>query len=328
MGEAVGFCPGLWYNTSTGREQSLRGGVSAMIPQTYSDLRRCYGRAGLFLLLSTLLSEAAVELCYLPYYLGWYDLFYNDWYYYGISAMVYYPTGILAALLVLRGLPEPEVRPGPAPGPKEIFSGMAVGLGMLYAGSLFTEYLLWGTDTVDYANEAIVEEPLACTVVYVVLVAPLLEELIFRRLLLDRLLVLGDWSAVALSALLFGLFHTNLYQFFYATLVGLVLGYLRIMSGSVLWSVALHMFINFFGSVLLPSLGDSDAVYLLLSLLIYGSIGYAVYYLIRRRPWKNFYPGPTGFNAGEKAVSCLTSPALIACILLHLWLSVYYIYAA
>lgn len=296
-----------------------------MFPATTQDLRRCYGRIGLFLIVYTALSQVAVMLCYLPYHLGWYKLFFSDWYYYGLSAMAYYPAGVLAAVLTLRGLPRPKVLRAPAPTAGQICSALAIGIGLLYLGSMTAQVLLSDTETVDYAGTAVESQPVACTLVYVVLLAPVMEELIFRYLLLDRMLFLGDWTAVGLSALMFGLFHTNLYQFFYAVLVGLLLGYLRIMTGTLTWSILLHMFINFFGGLLTPNLPDSDVVWSTLGLAVMLAIGYTVYYLIRCRPWENFYPGPTAFTAAEKRRACLTSPLMWACVLLHLGLSLYYI---
>ena len=55
-------------------------------------------------------------------------------------------------------------------------------------------------------------------------------------------------------ALLFGAFHLNLHQFFYAFLIGLVLGYVYLRTGKLRWAVSLHAAINFLGSVLVPIL--------------------------------------------------------------------------
>lgn len=79
-----------------------------------------------------------------------------------------------------------------------------------------------------------------------ILVAPFAEELIFRKLMLRPLRRFGDYSAVFLTALLFGLFHGNLTQFLYAFLGGIVLGFAVVWSGSVITSVILHMLINAF----------------------------------------------------------------------------------
>ena len=44
--------------------------------------------------------------------------------------------------------------------------------------------------------------------------------------------------------MLFGIYHGNLIQFIYATLMGVLLGFLRKQSGSVIPGIVLHMIIN------------------------------------------------------------------------------------
>ena len=296
-----------------------------MFPQSREELSYYYGRVSLALIAYTALVQVMTSLCYLPYYLGDYELFYSDWYYYLIDPMVFYPAGLLVFGLMLRRFPTPKlVKAGP-PEPRQICSGLAVALGLLYASSNLTDLLLSGTETVDYANEAVAEEPILFALLCTVLIAPICEEYIFRRLLLDRLLFLGDWSAIVISSLFFGLFHTNLYQFLYAFAVGLVLGYVRIMTGSMRWNILLHMFINLFCGVLISYLPDEEWIYSLLGVAVIGCICYSAAYLLREKPWRNFYPGPTRFSGGEKRRACLTNVTFWLCVLIHLGLSVYYI---
>ncbi len=95
------------------------------------------------------------------------------------------------------------------------------------------------------------EYPLLQALVMVIL-APLIEEYVFRKQLIDRMSVYGERLAVVTSALMFGLFHGNLSQFFYAFALGLVLGYVYLKTGRLSFSVSIHMFINFLGGVLAP----------------------------------------------------------------------------
>ena len=90
---------------------------------------------------------------------------------------------------------------------------------------------------------------IVCTVV----LAPILEELFFRKLLIDRMNRFGEFPAIVISGLLFGLFHQNFSQFFYAFGVGVVLAYLYCKTGSYLLTVALHAIFNFIGGAI-PSL--------------------------------------------------------------------------
>ena len=89
-------------------------------------------------------------------------------------------------------------------------------------------------------------------VLFMVILAPILEELLFRRAIIDRTRCYGERTAVIFSALTFGLIHQNLFQFFYAFGVGLIMGYLYLRTGRLRYSVILHAIINFMGSVLAP----------------------------------------------------------------------------
>lgn len=83
-----------------------------------------------------------------------------------------------------------------------------------------------------------------------VICAPIAEELIFRKLLIDRTVKYGEATAVVFSGLMFGLFHGNLNQFVYAFVFGLLLGFIYVKTGNVRYTILLHMLINFFGSIL------------------------------------------------------------------------------
>lgn len=78
---------------------------------------------------------------------------------------------------------------------------------------------------------------------YMGLAAPVVEEIVFRGVILRGLEPYGKRFAVVASAVLFGLFHGNLVQSPYAFAVGLVLGYTA-MEYSIGWAMVLHMVNN------------------------------------------------------------------------------------
>lgn len=82
-----------------------------------------------------------------------------------------------------------------------------------------------------------------------VLCAPVIEEFVFRKLLIDRTVRYGQAAAVLLSGLMFGLFHGNLNQFAYAFLLGAFWGFVYVKTGRLLYTIVPHMVINFMGSV-------------------------------------------------------------------------------
>ena len=78
---------------------------------------------------------------------------------------------------------------------------------------------------------------------YMGLGAPVVEEIIFRGVVMRGLEPHGKRFAIMASAVLFGLFHGNLVQSPYAFAVGLILGYTA-MEYSVWWAMVLHMVNN------------------------------------------------------------------------------------
>ncbi len=76
--------------------------------------------------------------------------------------------------------------------------------------------------------------------------APIFEEFLFRKLLLDRISAYGDGIAAFLSAFLFGVVHCNLYQFFYAFLLGLLFAYVYLHTERLRYGILLHAAFNFF----------------------------------------------------------------------------------
>ena len=93
---------------------------------------------------------------------------------------------------------------------------------------------------------------LAMTIFFVVILAPVAEELFFRKFLITKLSHTGKWNAILVSAIIFALYHQNLFQFFYASFVGLILGYVYIKTGKVIYTMIMHISLNLTGGVLLP----------------------------------------------------------------------------
>lgn len=79
------------------------------------------------------------------------------------------------------------------------------------------------------------------------------EELLFRGLILDRLHRFGRAKAIFISALLFALMHQNVGQIIYTFILGLVLGYIVVESGSIWGAIVLH-FVNNFTQVIMNAI--------------------------------------------------------------------------
>lgn len=89
------------------------------------------------------------------------------------------------------------------------------------------------------------------------IIGPIFEEILFRKLLIDRSIKYGAKVSILLSALIFGLIHGNLNQFFYAFLLGGFFAYVYIKTGEIKYTITLHIIVNMMGSVVSLFVGKS-----------------------------------------------------------------------
>jgi membrane protease YdiL (CAAX protease family) len=83
--------------------------------------------------------------------------------------------------------------------------------------------------------------------VYIMLAGPIMEEIIFRGAVLNRLKVHGENFAIVISSLLFGMVHVYPMQAIFAFAVGIILGYTAT-HYSIKWSMVLHILVNSFAT--------------------------------------------------------------------------------
>ena len=76
------------------------------------------------------------------------------------------------------------------------------------------------------------------------------EELTHRGMILTSISSFGVRKAIIISSILFGLLHLNIEQFFYATLIGVLLGYVTLVTRSIFPAMIIH-FVNNALSVIL-----------------------------------------------------------------------------
>ncbi|MBQ8827414.1 MAG: CPBP family intramembrane metalloprotease [Oscillospiraceae bacterium] len=105
---------------------------------------------------------------------------------------------------------------------------------------------------------------------YACLLGPLLEELLYRGVLLQGMRKYNERFALIISALIFGLMHQNYQQFVLGFLVGLVLGAITLRSGSIVPAIIFHIILNTTSS--LASLAMQAADYEAFTLSASGNI--------------------------------------------------------
>lgn len=148
---------------------------------------------------------------------------------------------------------------------------------------------------------------------YIVIIGPICEELVFRGAIMRKLERYGANFAIIVSSLLFGLYHIILFQSLFAFLIGLILGYT---AGrfSLKWAVLLHMLNN--GLAVLSTVIPGEGFVIALSLLYFASFVGTTIVLIWKRKFllaQKRAGAPSEVNVYGRAFS---SPWLIIYIVL------------
>lgn len=93
----------------------------------------------------------------------------------------------------------------------------------------------------------------ATLIISAVVLAPVLEEIIFRGIIQRGLINKGmnPWKAIVLSSVIFGLVHGNPWQFVGASLLGCVLGIVYYKTKNLLLPILLHAFNNLCSALLI-----------------------------------------------------------------------------
>lgn len=76
------------------------------------------------------------------------------------------------------------------------------------------------------------------------IIPAIFEELLFRKFLIDKTLRHGEFLSCALSGIMFGLWHGNFQQFFFAFFLGVLFGFVYIRTGRIIYTMILHASIN------------------------------------------------------------------------------------
>ena len=238
-----------------------------MTPEYRYTLRKHYGRLSLALLAYYVVTNAAqfaAQYAVMAWAPAWAEA---GWFLPALAFLPMYCIGFPIFLWLLPKAPPRELMPEKRSIPgRELIPILLMCLGILYPGNLLGQGLDWLLRRVFHASGggssldvlATSSSTWAFFLVAVVL-APIMEELTFRKLLLDRMRTIDKPSALFFTALAFGLFHSNVVQFFYAFGVGIIFGCIYLRTGRIGYSMALHVVINFLGSAAaLFLMGDLD----------------------------------------------------------------------
>lgn len=139
-------------------------------------------------------------------------------------------------------------------------------------------------------------------VIAVAVVAPIVEEFIFRGLVMNRLSrVMPGWLAVVLSAVVFGACHGHPVWFAYAFVLGVFFGFVDLRTGSILPSILAHVVFNAIGQVFTFIPETEEGIEIVIAMGVLLVVGIIAPILNRKALAALFRPAPAPLTAQEQA---------------------------
>lgn len=225
-------------------------------------IKKHFSRLGLWFFLGTIIINAVQVIILFPIM-----LFKPDWVTdtnvnMTLSMLSMYLIGMPAMIMLVRTIPgqKPEKHPMKA---GDFIVAVIMCFAIMYIcnmiGLMLTEIIgvLKDGEVENVLDSMLSGVNMPLLFVYTVICAPIMEEYVFRKLIVDRTMQFGQGLAVILSGLMFGLFHGNLNQFAYTFFLGMFLAFLYIRTGNLKITIALHMLVNFVGGVVSVAVTDA-----------------------------------------------------------------------
>lgn len=307
-------------------------------PAAGLDFRRTMSRVGVSYAAFLLAADGAVRLIWEALWAFLPPEAYDRVYYSDLAASLIgdgglYLVGLPVLLALLHWLlpdtaPAPRPLGGPRPFTERQFARLFLaGFALMLLGALIADDLGW---FLEFLRGTAIPDPLEGAIsgsvwgdfFFLCMAAPIGEEFLFRWLLYKKLAGFGETAYILTSGLMFGLFHGNFEQFFYATALGWLLAWAVCRTKGMLWPVLLHALMNFTAGVLpslLEMLEGGWRVYCGLEAVL-AVLGALVLLGAARRQRPAPPPGPLPPSPGAAAV---LNPGMLAFggYCLYLWLT-------
>ncbi len=293
--------------------------------------KKYFSRFGWFAFAFTLilsLSQTAIVLAVqalAPSWLG--NTLFNEL----LSVISIYAISFPLALLILA--PLPTVTPVKEKlGIKELFCMLCICEALMIIGNFVSslalsafDSALGGVNLENPVSASVDSQPMWITIVFTVILAPVLEEIFFRGLICKKLLILGEGYAIVLSSAFFALCHGNFFQLFYAFTVGCFFGFIYVKTGKLLYTVICHICVNLLGTVVVtaimnyadldslmsenPVISSENIVGILLfsvyEIIIFAAVAFGIYLLFKNKKRIKFDSGLLSPPAGGKGAACV-----------------------
>ena len=155
-------------------------------------------------------------------------------------------------------------------------------------------------------------------------VPALVEEFAFRGMVLGALRKFGDWPAILISSLIFAVFHGNFIQIPFAFIVGIGLGIVVVISGSIWTSVFVHFLINAYALIANKFIYAYPEIIAKLFIAFIAIGMFSLIYLFKNGAFKLFEKKKTSLSSSSKFLKILFSPTIIIFIVIMIFIALQY----
>lgn len=254
------------------------------------DIRKAYNRLGLGMLaymmicqLLPLVPDFLIK-AYVP------NLYNFSWYGILRSELIQFLIALPIAVMIMKSAKAPRIplqKKRLTIGKFISYLFLSIGLMFLFnlVGMALNEWIsiIKGSPAANIVEQSISSSSLLQLIVTTVILAPIGEELLFRKFIYESVGAFGEKAYVLTSAATFMLMHGNVIQYPYAFVVGLVFAWIYLKTGSLWNTILLHAVVNAIGGVL-PFLGMDKEVFIIVQVLIdLFAAAYAVGLTIQKR---------------------------------------------
>ena len=193
----------------------------------------------------------------------------QPWVNYIAIAISFYFIGFPIFYVMVRKLPDSEKKESKSLSVGKMILLFFMSYAILYVVNFLTTILLMiiaaikGSEIMNPIANVVGTSNWIWSLIFAGILSPIVEEMLFRGIMLNKIRMYGAKVAIITTAILFGLFHANFSQFFYAVALGLVFAYVTLKTGTIKYSIILHIAVNMVGSVIMPAIvGDGSNIQL------------------------------------------------------------------
>ena len=253
----------------------------------------------------------------------------NGWFRYLLIAVSFYLIGFPICCFILKSIPD---------GPKReeenlTFGGFIkfflISYFIMVLLNLFTTGFLWivgnfkEADVVNPLESVLSNSSIWATIIFAGILSPIIEEVLFRGVMLNKLRTYGDKIAIIITALLFGLFHENFSQFFYAVGLGMIFAYVTLKTGTIKYSIGLHIMINMMGSVIGTQVLNSTIATMIFGIVVWVFVIAGLILFIKDFKKTSLLPGEVTIEKGHILSETWLNVGMIINLIISLALMIY-----